>query len=223
MDHNEVFHGETKAPHSNTIDNSSLLESTTKTINFKVQIHCVKLECDGTLEPFNYLASHKDRIIGFVNNLFQETTHVKPGITISVKLVKPFESEVTEVFLNSSMSRIACAFTDDEYHEHVDALMSQMNVFATEGSGSVVQSLKRLEIKTVSCSNVTAASHIETPALLKLLTPTLLNTVNKRDNFCFLNCKAAALFSFAGKATNPKSHRKTSSGYISVRNQCRCL
>ena len=106
------------------------------------------------------------------------------------------------------MSRLACAFTDDEYHEHVDALMSQLNVFATGGSDWVIQSLKRLEIKTVSCSNVTGASYIETPALLKPLTRTILNIVNKRDNFCFLYCIAAALFSFVGRATSPKSHKK---------------
>ena len=208
VDHNEVFHGETKTPHSNTIDVSSLLEFTTKAISSKFLIHRVKLESDRALEPFNYLVSQKDGVIGFVNNLLKETPNVKLGITISVKLEKPFESEVTEAFFNSPMSRIACAFTDDEYYEHVDALMSQLNVFATGGSGWVVQSLKRLEIKTVSCSNVTGASYIETPALLKPLTRTILNIVNKRDNFCFLYCIAAALFSFVGRATSPKSHRK---------------
>ena len=53
---------------------------------------------------------------------------------------KPFESEVTEAFSNSPLSRIASAFTDDEYHEQVDALMSQLNAFATGGNqNSVVQ------------------------------------------------------------------------------------
>ena len=97
------------------------------------------MESDRALEPFNYLVSHKDRVIGFVNNLLKETPNVKLGITISVKLEKPFESEVTEVFFNSLMSRLACAFTDDEYHEHIDALMSQLNVFATGGSDWVIQ------------------------------------------------------------------------------------
>ena len=185
-----------KTPQSNTIDVSSLLEFTTKAISSKLIIHRVKLKSDRALEPFNYLVSHKDRVIGFVNNFLKETPNVKLGITISVKLEKPFESEVTETFFNSPMSRIACAFTDDEYHEHVDALMSQLNVFATG------------QTKTVSCSNISGASYIETPALLKPSTRTILNVVNKRDNFRFLYCIAAALFSFVGRATSPKSHRK---------------
>ena len=187
-------------------------------MNSKFHIHRVKLESDGALEPFNYLVSHKDRAIGFVNNLLKETTNVKLGITISVKLEKPFESEVTESFFNSPMSRIACAFTDDEYHEHVDALMSQLNVFATGGSGWVVQSLMRLEIKTVSCSNVTGASSVETLALLKPLTRTILNIVNKRDNFCFLYCIAAALFFLLEELQVPSHTGKTSNDYISFRN-----
>lgn len=206
-DHNKVFHAEATAP--TTIDDvSSVLEFSTKAMNSKFHIHRLKLDSNRALEPFNFLISHKEKVIGFVNKLLNDTPNVKLGITISVKLEKPFESEVTEAFFNSPMSRIACAFTDDEYHEHIDALISQLNVFATGGSGWVVQSLKRLEIRTVSCSNVTGSSFIETPAILKPLTRTILNIVNKRDNFCFLYCIAAALFSFVGRATSPKSHRK---------------
>ena len=90
----------------------------------------------------------------------------------------------------------------------MDALMTQLNVFATGGSGWVVTTLSRLEIKTVCCNNVTGSSYIETPALLKPLKRSLLNVVNKRDNFCFLYCIAAALFSFTGKPFRPNSHEK---------------
>ena len=86
--------------------------------------------------------------------------------------------------------------------------MTQLNVFATGGSGWVVGTLKRLEIKTVSCGKVTGGSYIETPPNLKPLNRSILNVVNKRDNFCFLYCVAAALFSFFGRADSPKTHKK---------------
>ena len=70
-DHNEVFHVETKAPHSNTIDSSSLLELMIKAINSKFLTHCVKSERARALQPFNCLFSHKDQIKGFVNNLMK--------------------------------------------------------------------------------------------------------------------------------------------------------
>ena len=98
VDHNEVFPGETK-PHWNIIDVSTLLEFTTKAKISKFFIHHVKLKSDGALEPFIYLVSHNDRVIGFVNNLLKETLNGKLRITSTLKLEKPFESEVTEAFL----------------------------------------------------------------------------------------------------------------------------
>ena len=90
----------------------------------------------------------------------------------------------------------------------MDALMTQLKDFATGGSGWVVKTLSRLEIKTVCCNNVTGSSYIETPSLLKPLKRSFLNVVSKRDNVCFLYCKAAALFSFTGKPFRPNSHKK---------------
>ena len=134
--------------------------------------------------------------------------NLKSGLTICVKLEKPLENETVDAFFNSPMGRISCKISDDEYMKHMDALMSQLNVFATGGSGWVVKTLSRLEIKTVCCDNVTGSSYTETPALLKTLKRSLLNVVNKRDNFCFLYCIAAAMFSFTGKPFRPKSHKK---------------
>ena len=90
----------------------------------------------------------------------------------------------------------------------MDALMTQLNVFATGGSEWVVGTVTRMEIKTVSCSKVTGGSYIETPPILKPLNRWIMNVVNKRDNFCFLYCVAAALFSFIGRANSPKTHKK---------------
>ena len=79
------------------------------------------------------------------------------------------------------MCRVSSQLTDDEYLQHVDALMTQLKIFATGGSGRVVGTLTRLEIKTVSCSKVTVGSYTEKPPILKSLNRSLLNVVNKRE------------------------------------------
>ena len=106
------------------------------------------------------------------------------------------------------MCRIACELTEDEYMQHIDALMTQLNVFATGGSGWVVETMKQLEIKTAACRNVTGGSYIETSPILKPLKRSILNVVNKRDVFCFLYCIAAAIFSFVGRPRSPKIHKQ---------------
>ena len=109
------------------------------------------------------------------------TPNVKLGISVEVKLEKPLESEVVAAFFNSAMSRVSSQLADVEYLEHVDALVAQLNVFATGSSGWLVGKLKRLEIKTVSCSKVTVGSYTEKPPILKSLNRSLLNVVNKRE------------------------------------------
>ena len=205
--HQEQYHSEVSLGRPN-INVSDLLDFTTEAVNSKFQIHRLMLEDSDALEPFNYITSQKDRITAFVNSLLSVTPNVKLGLSIAVKLEKPLESEVVEAFFNSAMSRVSSQLTDVEYLQHVDALMTQLNVFATGGSGWVVGPLTRLEIKTVSCSKVTGGSYIETPPILKALNRSILNVVNKRDNFCFLYCVAAALFSFIGRANSPKTHKK---------------
>ena len=96
--------------------------------------------------------------------------------------------KTVEAFFNSPMGTISCKFSDEEYMQYMDALITQLNVFAMGSSGWVVKTLSRLEIKTICCNNVTCNSYIETPALLKPLKRFLLNVVNKRDNFCFFHC-----------------------------------
>ena len=100
-----------------------------------------------------------------------------------------------------------CKISDDEYMQHIDALKTQLYVFAAGGSGWVVKTLSRLAIKTVCCNNVSCWSHIETPALLKPLKRSLLNVVKKRDNFCCWYCVAATLFFFTGKLFRPTAKK----------------
>ena len=64
---------------------------------------------------------------------------MKLGMRVAVRLEKPLENEAVEVFFNSPMCRIACELTEDEYMQHIDALMTKLNVLATGGSGWVVE------------------------------------------------------------------------------------
>ena len=130
--------------------------------------------------------SRAGKIISFVNALLRETSILKLGMSIAARLEKPMQSEAVEALFNSPMCRIACELTENEYIQHIDALMTQVNVFATGGSGWVVETMKQLEMKTAACGNVTGGSYIETPPILKPLKRSILNVVNKRDNFCFL-------------------------------------
>ena len=207
IQHQEQYHSDVSLGRPN-INVSDLLNFTTEAVNSKFQIHRLKLEDSDRLELFNYIISQKDRTTAFVNSLLSKTPNVKLGLSIAVKMEKPLESEVVEAFFNSAMSRSSSQLTDVEYLQHVDALMTQLIVFATGGSGWVVGTLTRLEIKTVSCSKITGGSYIQTPPILKPLNGSILNVVNKRDNFCFLYCVAAALFSFIGRANRPKTHKK---------------
>ena len=147
------------------------------------------------------------KIVSFVNAL-RETSNLKLGMSIAVRLAKPMESEAVEAFFNWPMCRIACELTEDEYMQHIDALMTQLNVFATGGSGWVVKTFKQLEIKTAACGNVTGGSYIETPSILKPFKRSILIVVNNRDISCFLYCFAATIFSFIGRPHSPKIHQK---------------
>ena len=105
------------------------------------------------------------------------------------------------------LAGIATNITDEEYLDHVDQLMSKLNVFASCGSGWVIESLQSVEVKTATCQTINGSSYIETPNILKDLSKSLLNVKNK-NNFCFLYCVAAALFAFTGRAFSPKSHKE---------------
>ena len=139
---------------------------------------------------------------GSLNKKFHN--HSFPVIFLSECLKKNSRLSLVRYILSEK----AFSLTDVECLQHVDALMTQLNVFATGCSGWVVATLTRLEIKTVSSSKVTGGSYIETPPILKPLNRSILNVVNKCDNFCFLYCVAAALFSFIGRVNSPKTHKR---------------
>ena len=118
------------------------------------------------------------------------------GFTFCVKLSKLSEKEVMEALSNRLICRIFCKITDDAYMQDMDALIKQLNVIATGGSGWVVKTLSRVGIKTVGCHIFAGSSYMETPTLLNSLKSSFLKVVNKRDSFCWWCCIAAVLFFF---------------------------
>ena len=131
-----------------------------------------------------------------------------PNMKVFVELVKPPNNGKITAFFNSCLVRIAHSITDEEYFDHVDQIMSKLNVFAPCGSLWLIESLKCIEVKTATCQTLNGSSYIETPNILKGLSKNLLNVRNKKDIFCFLYCVAASNFSFIGGTIYPKSHKE---------------
>ena len=189
--------------------NPAQVEATTVAVNNRFKTHCLKLPKDElSIDPFNCLVSQHRRIIDFIDAELQKVPIMKIGFTIAVELVKPLNNDKVTAFFNSFLARIANNITDEEYLDHVDQLMSKLNVFASCGSGWVMECLQSVEVKTATCQTLSGSSYIETRDLFKGLSKNLLNVKNKNDNFCFLYCVAAAIFPFNGRATYTKSHKE---------------
>ena len=114
---------------------------------------------------------------------------MKIGLTIAVDLVKPLKNDKVTTFFNSFLARIANNITDEDYLDLVDQLMSKLNVFASCGSGRVVESLQSVEVKTATRQTFkSSSSYIITPNILKGFPKSLLNVKNKNDNLFFILC-----------------------------------
>ena len=72
---------------------SDLLDFTTEGVNWKFRIHRLKLVDNDVLETFNYLLSVREKFISFVNAFLRETSNLKHGMSIAVRLAMPMESE----------------------------------------------------------------------------------------------------------------------------------
>ena len=57
------------------------------------------------------------------------------GVSIADKRVKPLIKDNVTGFFNSHFMRLADHITDEDYHVHVDQLMSNLSVYASCGSG----------------------------------------------------------------------------------------
>ena len=156
-------------------------------LNNQFKTHCLKLPKDElSIDPFNYLVSQQQSIIDFIDAELQKVPIMENGFTIAVDLVKPLNNDKVTAFFKSFLARIANNITDEEYLDHVDQLMSKLNVFASCGSGRVIECLQSVEVKTATCQTLSGSSYIETPDLLKGLSKRLLNVKNKTTifNFC---------------------------------------
>ena len=107
----------------------------TRALDSRFQVHRVETGYASFIDPFNCLVPWKKNVLGFVNSLLNTTASVKIGLSISVGLVKVIVEKSTEAYFNSNMVRFAVELTEEEYMEHVDQMIRQMNVFATGGSG----------------------------------------------------------------------------------------
>ena len=130
----------------------------------------------------------------------QNVPNMKVGIPTSVDRVKPLNNDEITVLFTSCLIRFAHCITDEEYLDHVDQLMSQLNVFASCGSRWVTESPKCIEVETATCQTLNGSSYFETPNIPKGVSKSLLNLRNKKDFFCCLYCVAASIFFFIGRS-----------------------
>ena len=70
---------------------------------------------------------HNRFIIDFVNEKLSQSSNLKVGVSIAVKLVKPLTNDDVTAFFNSHFMRLADHITDEEYHVHADQLMSNLS------------------------------------------------------------------------------------------------
>ena len=146
------------------------------------------------VELFQFLTSSEEGIVSFVNKKLPFHGWNRLGITIHVTLCKPLEEERLTVYFHSPMERVAHELVQDDFINMIDAIISQLNVYCSGGSGWVVKTLKALEIIIAGPFKGTASSFIETPVELKNVYRSLLNIKNK-DEFCFLYSVLAGFFS----------------------------
>ena len=149
--------------------NPAQVEATTVAVNNRFRMHCSKLPREeiSVSDPFNYLVMHQQGIMDFIATELQKVPKMKVGLTIAVNLVKPSNNDKVTAFFNSFLARTANNITDEEYLDHVDQLMSKLNVFASCGSGWVIEILQSVEVNTATCQTLSGSSYIETPNILK--------------------------------------------------------
>ena len=170
------------------VANPAPIKATTVAINNRFKTHCRKLPKAGlSIDPVNCLVSQQPNIMDFIDAELQKVPNMKLVFSISVDLVKPLNNDKITAFFNSCLARIADSITDEDYFDYVDQLMSEFNVFASCGSGWVIESPECIEVRTATFQTLNGSSCYETPIILKGLPKSLLNVmINKKDNFCFL-------------------------------------
>ena len=158
-DHELAEHGlaEENLPRKGNGDPDQV-EATTVAVNNRFKTHCLKLPKDElSIDPFNYLVSQQQSIIDFIDDELQKVPNLKRGFTIAVDLVNSLNNDKVTAFFNSFLARIA-NITNEKYLDHVDQLMSKLNVFASSGSGWVIECLQSVELKNATCQTLSGSS-----------------------------------------------------------------
>ena len=143
------------------VANPEPIESTTVAIDNRFKTHCLKLPRDEiSIGPFNFLVSQQPNKIDFIDAELQKVPNSKVGIFIYFDLLKP--QTMTKYSLRYFLSGEKCySITDEEYLDHVGQLMSKLLVFASCGSGWVIESLKCIEFKTPSSQTLNGFFFLE--------------------------------------------------------------
>ena len=143
-------------------------------LNDTFKVFILNLEPEN-VEPFEFLTSSEESIISFVNEKLPFKGSNRVEITIHVKLCKSLQEERVTVYFHSPMERVAHELVQDDFKNMIDAIISQLNVYCSGGSGWVIETLKTLEIRIADPFKGTASSFIETPGELKNVYRSLLN------------------------------------------------
>ena len=104
------------------------------------------------------------------------------------------------------MENVSSHLDSDQYYQHVDQVLTQINIFCTAGSGWVIRRL--IDIKLCNYRPLRPGSFIPTPRLLQPLRRTVLNIKNFADGLCFIYCILAALFPVSNNQERPKKYTR---------------
>ena len=170
------------------------LKNERQSIRGNFRIFELNISKNDQLDPFEFMVHQQENIRQFIDHQREQHGSLKYGICLKVDFLKPLEEVTTCSYFNSQLTETVSPVSFEEYFEHVDQLISQINIFCTAGSGWVIDRLASLEIKTCRYKPMRAGSYIPTPKTLKGLRKSLLNIKNVQDNLCFIYCILAALF-----------------------------
>lgn len=122
-----------------------------------------------------------------------------------ISLVKPDgpEEKQIDVFLNTYMMPVFFdGLSDEQFLDMVQQMISTLNVFATYGSGWIVQKIKKVVVNMGKFSPIRGSRYISLPPELDN-EQSLLNIRNMGDNNCFLHCFIAQYHLTFGPSLHP--------------------
>ena len=142
-------------------------------INDTFKIFRLNLEPEN-VEPLQFLTLNEESIISILRQslLFYKSNTV--GITIRFKLCRPFEEERVTINFHLPMEGVAHELIQDDFTNMIDALISLIYVYWSDGSGRDIENPKTSNIRIAGPFQGTESSFIEIPAELKNVYRSLL-------------------------------------------------